>query len=221
MAGFLDKNAPSIDAEYGRYLDGDIIGKLVAKNFLLNVIGYDDSQISIPVGRYGDAAEKYNADGIVGHDPGDGYVQTERGLVSFEVKCARINMANRYNSRLAENWAFVNVKTTPARVPKSYDVLMAIGLHTLGLEDANYWTHLEGLQQQYVTQGRELKVEARPHEPAFLPRCTFFLIRRQELKTNYFRLTLRSLGKSKYERFAASGDDIERCRALWARAVTQ
>lgn len=39
MAGFLDKNAPSPESEYSRYLDGDILGKFLPKAFLL--IGLD------------------------------------------------------------------------------------------------------------------------------------------------------------------------------------
>lgn len=217
MSGFLDNNAPSIEAEYGRYLDGDILGKVIAKNFLLNVIGYDVSQVYIPVGRYGDAAEKYN--GHVLRDPGDGHVQTGNGRVTFEIKCARINIANRYKSEIAENWAFVNIKTSPAKVPKAYDVLIAIGLRTLGLEDPRYWDHLCQLRERYGTQGREVQVNAQPHEQAYLTRCTFFLLRHQELKTNFFRLTLRSMGKSPYHLVAADGDDIERCKALWARVT--
>jgi hypothetical protein len=219
MSGCLDNNAPSIDAESGRYLDGDILGKVITKNFLLNVIGYEAGQVYIPVGRYGNAAEKYDASGRIQPDLGDGHVQTSQGRVTFEIKCARINIANRYKLESAENWAFVNIKTTPAKVPKAYDVLIAIGLHTLGLEDSNYWTHLEQLREQYRAQGREMLPTAQPHEQAYLPLCTFFLLRREELKTNYFRLTLRSMGKSAYNEVAANGDDLRRCKELWARAT--
>jgi hypothetical protein len=39
MSGFLDPHAVSIKAEYARYLDADILGEIVFKNFAMNVLG--------------------------------------------------------------------------------------------------------------------------------------------------------------------------------------
>jgi hypothetical protein len=52
MSGFLDPNAPSIEAEYPRYINGDIRGKILFKNFLLHRIGISPENIYIPLGRY-------------------------------------------------------------------------------------------------------------------------------------------------------------------------
>ena len=139
MVGFLDLLAPNVAAEYARYIDGDLLGKLIAKNFLVNRLGYASEAVLTPLGRYGDARAKYATPGTVIHDPGDGHVHTTQGRISYEVKCARINMGNRHTGNTAENWAFVNLLTTPAKVPKSYDVLIAIGIATLGLEDELGW----------------------------------------------------------------------------------
>jgi hypothetical protein len=54
MPGFLDPNAVSVEAEYTRYLDADVLGKIVLKNFAINVLGLDARDIRIPVSRHGD-----------------------------------------------------------------------------------------------------------------------------------------------------------------------
>ena len=138
MSGFLDANAPSVDVEYSRYLDGDILGKLIAKNFLRNRIGYQHDHIVIPVGRHGDARSKYAQAGKVDRDAADGRVKTKKGDVTVEIKCARINIANQCNGRELENWAFGDILLSPTKKQKKYDVLIAIGLRTLGLENGRY-----------------------------------------------------------------------------------
>lgn len=143
MAGFLDKTAPSTESEYSRYLDGDILGKILAKNFLVNRLGYSHDAVFIPVGRYGDADNKYAKSGLVVRDPGDGHVQTDAGVLTFEIKCARINVANRHLGQKAGNWAFTNILRSPGKAEKGYDLLIAIGVLVLGLEDSRYWDNLK------------------------------------------------------------------------------
>lgn len=94
------------------------------------MLGYTDDQVHIPLGRYGDAGAKYDKDkpNVVKHDVGDGHVTTDWGRITFEIKCARINIANRYLGQTKGNWAFANIRSTPAKVEKKFDVLIAIGL---------------------------------------------------------------------------------------------
>jgi hypothetical protein len=54
MSGFLDEFAASIEAEYTRYLDPDLLGKIVFKKFALNVLGIEKDSIKIPLSRHGD-----------------------------------------------------------------------------------------------------------------------------------------------------------------------
>ncbi len=56
-----------------------------------------------------------------------------RGDVLFEVKCARINIANRSRGGMAENRAFQGLLTSPGKCDKEYDVLIAITCGNLGL----------------------------------------------------------------------------------------
>ena len=65
MTGFLDLSAPNTAAEYARHVDGDILGKLIVRNFLINRIELPAESIFTPVGRYGDAAVKYAKSGSV------------------------------------------------------------------------------------------------------------------------------------------------------------
>jgi hypothetical protein len=50
MQGFLDPSAPSILAEYSRYLDSDILGKILFRNFFLNVLKFRENEIYVPLG---------------------------------------------------------------------------------------------------------------------------------------------------------------------------
>jgi|ERR1019366_485092 hypothetical protein len=219
MPGFLDRNAPSIEAEYSRYIDGDLLGKLITKNLFNNVLGYPDDRLFIPLGRYGDADVKYKP-GLVEHDPGDGYVTTDLGQKTFEIKCARINIANRSLGHKSENWAFTNILNSPVKVRKKYDVVIAIGLSTLGLEDHRYWEHLAELRSQRATVGRKVVVEATPDEPSFLAICSFFILPIERVPTNFFRVNINTVDKSSYGTFRAWGDDAQKCKLLWEQAIS-
>lgn len=219
MVGFLDKNAPSPEAEYSRYLDGDILGKILAKNFMINRAGYRFENIFVPVGRYGDAETKYLDSNQVVVDPGDGYIETEIGKVTFEIKCARINIANRDKGRVAENWAFNNILTSPGKTKKKYDLLIAIGVDLLGLENAKYWEHLQNSKNKLQESGRSFSLETQAHQVDFLDICSFFIIPFNKINTNYFRVTLSAISKSLYCQNLASGSDSERCMAVWKGAL--
>ena len=39
MSGFLDEFAFSIEAEYARYINPDSLGKILFKNFAVNILG--------------------------------------------------------------------------------------------------------------------------------------------------------------------------------------
>jgi len=220
MSGFLDPFAPSIVAEYSRYIDGDLLGKIIAKNFLINVLNIPEKNVHIPVGRYGDASAKYLGEGKVVHDIGDGYVDTAQGKVTIEIKCARINIANRSSGGKGQNWAFVNVTKSPGQVDKTYDVLIAIGVRTLGLEDDQYWSHLKECQASLALEGKKFSLDTRPDEPEYLSICSFFVIPLLKQKKNYFRVNLNAIDKgSRYAEFRAWGYDHNRCKELWQQAV--
>ena len=221
MLGFLDNTAPSIEAEYTRYLDGDILGKLITKNFLKNRIGYKEDQIYVPVGRYGDSKIKYAKAGTVIHDRGDGSVKTNEGRVTFEIKFARINIANRCLGRTRENWAFANILRTPAKDRKRYDILIAVGLRTRGLEDDCYWKELKKVKAELATEGRRVTLDSRPHDVRFLTLCSFFILPRKKMKTNFFRLHVGAVENSSYKECQAWGDDPARCKAVWKQALKQ
>ena len=222
MSGYLDSNAPSIEAEYSRYIDGDILGKLITQNFLKNRLGYKDNQIIIPVGRYGDAKSKYAEAGKVIKDPGDGSVTIRQRKITFEIKCVRINIANRYLGYSLESWKFSNVFTSPSkRARKTFDILIAIGLRTLGLENDDYWKHLKNLQTEFAKNGRNTLLDAQPHEERFLSLCCFFVIPNHEttLGKNSIHFNVRKLADSPYSKYQAWGDDPAGCKAVWNNAL--
>ena len=53
---------PSICAEYFRYVEKDILGKILFKNFFLNVLNFPEEAIYIPLGR----SPRYDTRKIVG-----------------------------------------------------------------------------------------------------------------------------------------------------------
>ena len=219
MTGFLDLSAPNPTAEYTRYIDGDLLGKLIARNLLINQFNYSSGDIFTPIGRYGDAKPKYAKKGTIAQDPGDGYVQIADRRITFEIKCARINIANRARGDTSENWAFTGLRHSPAKMQKSYNVLIAIGLYVLGLEDSNYWSHLRSRHNLLQSQGHPSRLDALPHEQDFLSLCSFFIVPRLALPTNYFRVNLASVAASPYAAFHARGFDKQRCESIWQNAI--
>jgi len=217
----LDPSAPSLGAEYVRYLDLDILGKIIAKNLFLNRLGYLPGAVQIPLGKFGDAKAKYKT-GMVTHDLSDGHIETEQGRLSFEVKCARINIENRYRPRRhhAENWAFQGLLSAPtSKSKKSYDILIAIGMRRLGLEDDGYWGHLENTLLDLQLKKRPYAIDAWPHEAVFLSLCSFFILPLTHLRHNYFRINLKSIESSSYAAYQAWGYDEQRCRDVWQDAL--
>jgi len=218
MPGFLDKSAPSIDVEYSRYMDSDILGKIITKNFLINRLGYKQNQIYIPVGRFGDAAVRYSTKGVK-YESGDGILRLKNRSLIFEIKCARINIANRHLGHIQENWAFANLLKTSTGDKRKYDVLILIGVMTLGLEDSEYWEHLKKIKEEYYLAGRKMVIKSRPHEKEFLSICSFFVIPFSEVPNNYFRCTIRRILKNKFSKYQSWGDDISLCKQIWNYAA--
>jgi hypothetical protein len=149
----------------------------------------------------------------------DGHIETDQGSISFEVKCARINIANRSNGGAADNWAFQGLRTSPGKSDKNYDVLVAIGVHALGLEDERYWGYLDLTHSNLQSQGRPSDIQAWPHESVFLSICSFFIVPRTRILKNYFRVTIRSMTECRYAAYHAWGYDEERCRFVWRNAL--
>ena len=48
----LDFRAPSIQAEYARALDLDFLGKVIVKNFFVNVLDHSGHRVDLPIGRF-------------------------------------------------------------------------------------------------------------------------------------------------------------------------
>ena len=140
--------------------------------------------------------------------------------VTFEVKFARINIANRYlGSTGKKNWAFVNMKQSPGKTPKQYDILIAIGLLTLGLEDDKYWSDLKQIHENLRAEGRVEKLGALPHESEFLSICSFFVMPMNVMPANACRINLDSVEKRQFAKYRAWGYDEARCKAVWNAAL--
>jgi len=128
-------------------------------------------------------AAEYAVSGEVISDHGDGYVRTGQRTTTFEIKCARINIANRSQGAAEENWAFANLLASPGGAPKQYDVLIAVGILVLGLEDSRYWDRLETIRARLSAEGRNVNLSALPHEATFLSICSFFILPRSKVPT--------------------------------------
>ena len=220
MAEILDPLAPSESAEYARYLDGDLIGKILTRNLLVNRFGYKSESIFTPLGRYGDARVKYSQSGVL-HDPGDGHIEIDGMRITFEVKFARINIANRARGDTKKNWAFINLKNSPGKAEKKYDILIAIGALTLGLEDENYWLDLNSVLGGLHMRALPANINAMPHELDYLSLCSFFIIPMNKLPTNYFRVNVDSIESSQYGQYRAWGHDEARCKEVWVNALSE
>lgn len=210
MPGFLDVKSPSIEAEYARYIDGDVMGKIIFKSFLIHRIGLPITDIYIPLGRHGDST-----------CAGDAMVVVGSRRRSVEIKCANCNIVNRTikDRDGRKNWAFAGLLKTPKGSSRSFDLAFCVGIQTLGLEDSRYWTDLVDLQAKAKRQGRDLDLTALPHQPSFLDRCCFFIMPRRGIVNTYFRVNVGAVAENKYQESYAWGYDMRRCRAIWGQAL--
>jgi hypothetical protein len=212
MPGFLDERAPKVDAEYGRYMDGDILGKFLFKNFILNRAKVPTSDLHIPVGRFGDVGTSWTCGA-------DAQVRIDGKWKEIEIKCARVNIANKTRGGSTENWAFNKILETTSGESKQFDLACFIAVRTLGLEDPNYWPYLATLNKEYSRYDIPFKCDALPHEVEFLSLCSFIIVPHSRLVSNYFRVMLSTLSTGEYSNYHAWGHELRRCRLIWNSAV--
>src|SRR5882724_7432607 len=85
MEWLLDPTAPSISAEYGRYLDGDFLGKILFKNVAENILGISmaGGDITIPSGSQRHQGRSH-------YLPGDAFVKIDRRQLHVEIKFSHL-----------------------------------------------------------------------------------------------------------------------------------
>jgi hypothetical protein len=214
MPGFLDPQAPSVDAEYSRYLEGDVLGKIIFKNFLLNAIGLHEESICIPISRYGDikADRRPKADALI---------REGGNWLDVEIKCARINIANKTLGYTRANWAFSNILKSPGKESKQYDMLFAVGIEIMGHEHPDYWRYLALVKAARSKSGIIINMDAKPHEPEYLSLCSFFILPFHQIQHNCFRVMVDQVSRCYLRPHHSWGFEQERLVALWKSCVEQ
>ena len=209
MPGFLDPLAVSLEAEYTRYLDPDILGKIVLKNFAINVLGIDEKNIRIPVSRHGDLGNY--------KDFSDAGIRIGSRTYSVETKCSRHTVSKRSRS-IAEpspRWMFSGLLHSSSKKKErcDYELLFAVGVDSPGFEDSQgYWKHLYALRKKHLAEGRSFDFSIWPHDPAFLARCGFYIMPRTAIRVNHMDVTIHKKHKGKDDEFFGWGNDISRLR---------
>jgi len=213
MQGILDKfPVYSIQAEYTRYLDADLLGKIVFQNFALNVLGIERKSIEIPQSRRGDLGS-FDA-GII----------FENRLYRTETKISRWIVQKRNKINPIPRWAFSGLKHSANKRTKrvNYDLVFAVGINAPGLEDSReYWRHFDSLKKAAKKEGRAFGLSAWPHEREFLNHCGLFILPRQFVFThckNSPYITIQAISE-KYDEFFAWGYDIPRLKQVWQHAI--
>lgn len=217
MPGLIDKFAPDVASEYLRFLDLDILGKMLFKNFLIHRIGLAETDIYVPRSR--------SSRGDIEHEerlPADARITTAQGHLNVEVKAARINVANRSRDVPNENFQFVGcLETRDTKSTREFDLMVAICVRVPGLEDPGYWAYLTRQEQRLKEFRASFSATTRPHEPDYLNVCGFFVIPRNAIKTTTVRATILSsrTPRCPYWGYFAWGYDHEACRSKWQAAL--
>jgi len=212
MPGYLDKSAPSIEAEMSRYIDGDIVGKMVFKNLCLNVLGLQPWDLRIPLGRHGDLVDGRAV-------KTDALIEKTDVRRKIEIKFSRTVIPNRGLGNTRKGWAFSRLLTSPDKKRKRYDIAVCVGLALPGLEDSEYWEYLEKYRARLADKGIDVVPTALPYQVEFLALCGFFILPRKVIKADLFRARYGVLEKNKYRDYFAWGHEKDKCRELWRKAV--
>lgn len=210
--GFLDPHAISIQAEYMRYLDRDILGKIIFKNFARNILGLGSQHgVKIPLSRHGDSG--------TGKDPCDVVIRFDNRSYNVETKCSYHIVAHKVTP--APRWMFSGtMKSRSGQKRSNYDLLFGVGIDLPGLEESvGYWRQLNDLKAANQAEGRLFELSTWPHEAPFLNLCGFLVMPRRLIRTNHMDFTIRNLPmRAEYE-FFAWGKDSGRCRDIWRHAI--
>ena len=217
MPGILDPYAVSIEAEYTRYLDPDILGKIVLKNFAMNVLGLKEKDIRIPVSRQGDEGNY--------KELCDAGIRIGSRSYSIETKLSRqiISAKSRRTAEPAPRWMFSKLKySARSKVERcDYELLFAVGINSPGLEDSReYWRHLHTLRKKELAEGRPFDFSVWPHDAAFLTRCGFYIMPRTAIRVDHMDVTIRKIPRGKFDEFFSWGHDFGRLREIWQRAIS-
>jgi len=218
MPGFLDPFAPSIEAEYNtRYLNDDILGKILFKNFALNALEVEAASVDIDLSRHGDLGTH--------KDSADAKIRFQKHSYIVETKISRWCVQKRNKINPIPRWAFSGLKHSANKrtARDNYDLVFAAGINAPGLEDPRgYWTHFDLLKKAAKKEGRDFGLSAWPHEPEFLNHCGLFILPRQFIFSphcaNSPYITIQAISE-KYDEFFAWGNDISRLRKVWQHAI--
>ena len=211
MAGFLDKYADSIEAEYAASIDGDMLGKFVLKNFLLHCLRLSEQDFEVPVGRNGDIE-------LGSGFPGDALIHNQRHPRVIEIKLSRAFIRHTHRDTVNVAWLFSKLLRTDKKLPRRYDILVAIGIMTPSLGSYRYLSHIDSVAKEFGLPHRRSRRWVLPHEPEFLSKCGFLIMPRRDVDKNHIDLTVRAVKTSRYSDFFAWGIDRQGCRRLWDNA---
>jgi hypothetical protein len=215
MSGFLDPNAVSVEAEYTRYLDADILGKIVLKNFAINVLGLQFRDICIPVSRHGDVGNY--------KDFCDAGIRIRGRTYSVETKCSRHIVAKKTRAvNPSPRWNFGKLlySARSGRERTDYEILFAVGVDSPGFEDSEgYWRHLHAMPIRHLKNGRPFDFSVWPHDAAFLERCGFYIMPRVAIRVDQLDVTLAAIERRSDYEFFSWGNDFKRLRTVWQHAL--
>jgi hypothetical protein len=217
MAGFLDPFAKSIEAEYTRYLADDILGKIIFKNFALNVLGVKPNDVSVTLSRHGDTGTR--------RDSSDAGVRFQDRSYIVEAKISRWLVQKRNKISPINRWQFSKLKRSQSgTVRNKYDLVFAVGIDAPGLENPwGFWQHYDTQMRSAKIAGEPCGLSQWPHTPEFLKHCGIFILPRDLVLLadfpNSLYVTVRSVATHRCSDFFAWGSDIPRLKSVWHRAV--
>jgi hypothetical protein len=212
VPGYLDKQAKSVRVEFFRYVDKDIFGKILFKNFVTNILKLREPAFTVALARHGERhGRKLDA---------DAEIYFRRKTINIEIKFSHLNIVHPDKENL-RCWSFSKVLETGKQQPKRFDFLFAVGVLSLGLSEADYWEELLATEREFRMRGRNFPLDAAPYDASFLNRCGFFIIPHAAIKTKGVTATVRADGVSQYKPFFAWGFDTARCNQLWQRVVEE
>lgn len=214
MSGFLDSFAPSIPAEYIRYLDRDILGKIVFKNFAQNILKIDTvKNLRIPLSRHGDNGIYKNSC--------DAEIRFGTHWYSVETKCSWQVVAKRCKADPKPRWVFSRLTHSPKGNERSdHDLVFAVGINAPGLEDTiGYWKHLNLLKKEHEAADRSFELPVWPHESDFLNICGIYIFPRKAVTINQLDITIHSLPRRRDFRFFGWGYEPRRLERIWQRSI--
>lgn len=185
---------------FGRFISENSLARMAARSLLSRIFALDDAEFAVHSSV----------------NQGKDFAITERGPVRLHIRGTH---ANRTNASRQKKQLHTFAFESPRKTGIEDGLFLGIGAVTPSGTSPDYERRAAEIAEEYALAGRNFVSDAHPSEADFLPQCCFWILPVNELSKCQLRRSALPPGHPKLPKFAAWGDQPERCCEVWRSAL--